>query len=136
MYFIYTITGESIEMKVAIPTMHPGGLDANLSAHFGRCETVTLVTIDRNEIKTTEVLEPQGEHACGSLPAFFAQNGADTCIVGGIGGRPFMILQQLGIKTYTVNQNMIDRPIKDIVTYFLENQFSELDQGTCQDHNH
>jgi predicted Fe-Mo cluster-binding NifX family protein len=123
-------------MKVAIPTTHPGGLDASLNAHFGRCETVTLVTIEQNEIKNTEVLTPQGEHSCGSLPALFAQNGADTCIVGGIGGRPFMILQQLGIKTYTVNQNMLDRPIKEIVTFFQENQLPELVSGTCQHHDH
>ena len=124
-----------MEMKVAIPTTHPGGLDANLNAHFGRCETITLVTIENNEIKNTEVLTPQGEHSCGSIPALFAQNGANVCIVGGIGGRPFMILQQLGIKTYSVDQMMINKPIREIVTIFLKNEFSELDNSTCQNHN-
>jgi predicted Fe-Mo cluster-binding NifX family protein len=123
-------------MKIALPTMSPGGLDSNLNAHFGQCQTVTLVTVENNAIKNAEVLKPQGAHSCGSLPALFAQNGADACIVGGIGGRPFMILQQLGIKTYSVNQAMINKSIREIINHFLENQFSELSNGTCQHKDH
>jgi predicted Fe-Mo cluster-binding NifX family protein len=119
-------------MKIALPTISPGGLEANLNAHFGQSKTVTFVTTKENKIIDSDVIIPQGEHSCGSLPNLFAQNGAEICIVGGIGGRPFMLLQQLGIKTYTVHPNMINMPIKEIVTYFLENELLELDNGTCQ----
>jgi predicted Fe-Mo cluster-binding NifX family protein len=109
-------------------------LDSSINPHFGQSETITLVTIENSEIKETSVVKPQGGHSCALLPSLFAQNGADTCIVGGIGGQPYMILQQYGIKTYTVNQDLIIKPIKDIITYFLANQLTELGSSTCQ-HN-
>ena len=122
-------------MKIAIPTINPGGLDSSINPHFGQCETVTLVTVENNEIKETNITKPQGGHSCGSLPNLFAQNGADMCIVGGIGGRPFMILQQYGIKTYTVGQDMINKSVKEIIDHFLTNQLTELGSGTCQHNN-
>lgn len=123
-------------MKIALPTISPGGLDSNMNSHFGQCETVTLVTIEKNVIKEANVIKIQGGHSCGSLPALFAQNGADTCIVGGIGGRPFMILQQYGIKTYALPQDLIGKSVREIVDFHLSNGLSELAGGSCQHHNH
>ena len=123
-------------MKIALPTISPGGLDSNINPHFGQCNTVTFVTIENKTIKETNVIEPQGGHTCGLLPALFAQNGADACIVGGIGGRPYMMLQQRGIKTYTLNQDLIGKPVREIVDFYLSNGLSELTGGTCQHHNH
>ena len=115
-----------------MPTINPGGLDSCINPHFGQCNTVTIVTIDNDAIKETYVIKPQGEHTCGLLPAIFAQNGADTCIVGGIGGRPYMMLQQYGIKTYTLTQDLIGKPVREIVNIYLSNGLSELAGGTCQ----
>ncbi|MFW9996947.1 MAG: NifB/NifX family molybdenum-iron cluster-binding protein [Candidatus Odinarchaeota archaeon] len=121
-------------MKIAFPTFSPGGLDSTINPHFGKCDSVTLVTLDGNEIKEATVIRPQGEHSCGSLPVLFAQNGADACVVGGIGGRPFIFLQQYGIRTYTINQELIDKTVKEIVNYFLKGSLAELRSGTCQHH--
>jgi predicted Fe-Mo cluster-binding NifX family protein len=124
-------------LKIAIPTISPGGLDSSINPHFGKCDTVTLVTVNENkEIKETNIVHPQGQHSCASLPQLFAQNGADTCIVGGIGARPAMFLQQSGIKTYTVGQELVDKSVKDIVNYFLTNELLEIKDGTCNDQNH
>ena len=123
-------------MKLAIPTLPPGGLDARINAHFGKCETVTFVTLENQKIDDTSVITPQGEHSCAALPALFAQNKADVCIVGGIGGRPYMILQEYGIKTYRVEQELLDKPVKDVVEFFISNQLSELENASCQDPGH
>ncbi len=119
-------------MKTAFPTFNPGGLDSNINPHFGQTEAITLITIENSEIKETNIVKPQGSHSCGALPSLFAQNGADTCIVGGIGGRPFMFLQQYGIKTFTVGQDLISKSVKEVIGHFLANQLSELGSGTCQ----
>ncbi|MHA1969497.1 MAG: NifB/NifX family molybdenum-iron cluster-binding protein [Candidatus Hodarchaeales archaeon] len=119
-------------MKIAFPTISPGGLDSNINPHFGQCNTVTFVTIENKAIKEANVIKPQGGHTCGLLPTLFAQNGADACIVGGIGGRPYMMLQQHGIKTYTVTQDLIDKRVREIIDVFLSNELSELAGGTCQ----
>ena len=124
-------------MKIAIPTISPGGLESSINPHFGKCDTVTLVTVDdNNEIKETNVVHPQGQHTCASLPQLFAQNGADTCIVGGIGARPAMFLQQSGIRTFSVSQELIQKSIKDVVSHFLENNLLEITDGTCNQQNH
>ena len=116
--------------------MSPGGLDSNINPHFGRCETVTFVTIENNEIIGTEIIKPQGAHSCASLPTLFAQNGAEICIVGGIGGRPYMILQEYGIKTFKIDSDLINKPIREIVTNFIDKGLSELKNGTCQHNDH
>ncbi|MHA1994697.1 MAG: NifB/NifX family molybdenum-iron cluster-binding protein [Candidatus Hodarchaeales archaeon] len=123
-------------MKLALPTLPPGGLESSINPHFGKCETVTFVTVENQEIQNTTVVTPQGEHSCAALPAIFAQNGADICLVGGIGGRPYMILQQYGIKTYHVNQDLINKPVKEVVDFFLTNQLTELENASCNDHGH
>jgi predicted Fe-Mo cluster-binding NifX family protein len=122
-------------LKIAFPTISPGGLDSSINPHFGQCETITLVTVEKNEIKEINVVKPHGGHSCGSIPNLFAQNGADACIVGGIGGRPYMLLQNYGIKTYTVSQDLISKSVKEVIDHFLTNQLTELDSGTCQHTN-
>ena len=72
-------------MKIALPTFSPGGLDSTINSHFGKCDSVTFVTIENGEIINTTVATPQGAHTCGTLPMMFADNKADACIVGGIG---------------------------------------------------
>ena len=121
-------------MKLAFPTLSPGGLDSSINPHFGKCETVTFVTLDNKEIIDTNIVTPQGEHSCAALPTLFAQNKADICLVGGIGGRPYMILQDYGIKTYRVDQDLINKPIKELINFFITNQLPELENASCQDH--
>jgi len=118
-------------MKIAFPSFNPGGLDSSINPHFGKCETVTLVTVEGDAIKETDVVKPQGGHSCGALPILFAQNGADTCIVGGIGGRPYMILQQYGIKTFTIGQDLLNKSIREIVFHFLSDNLTELESASC-----
>ena len=118
-------------MKIAVPTISPGGLESKINPHFGKCDTVTLVTIDDNTIKETNVVLPQGPHTCATLPQLFVQNGADTCIVGGIGARPYMFLQQNGIKTYTVGENLINKSVQDVIIHFLTSSLIEIKDGTC-----
>ncbi len=41
---------------VAIPSTLPGGLDAELGAHFGHCDLYTVVKLEQGEIKDVRVL--------------------------------------------------------------------------------
>ena len=43
-------------MKIAIPTFSPGGLDSTINPHFGKCDTVTFVTVEENAIEETNVV--------------------------------------------------------------------------------
>ena len=84
---------------VAFPSFHPGGLNAELSEHFGQCEVFTLVTVDGPRIEDVKVLpNPPHEHnGCMGPVNFLARNGAQVLIAEGMGMRPLMGFNEVGI---------------------------------------
>jgi predicted Fe-Mo cluster-binding NifX family protein len=88
--------------RIAIPSMAPGGLDAQRSGHFGHCDVFTLVDVEGGEIKAVTTV-PNQEHVQGGcmVPVnFLAQQQVNALVVGGIGMRPLMGFQQVGIDVY------------------------------------
>lgn len=70
-------------MKIAIPTA-----EGKLCMHFGHCAVFTMLDIDpeTKTITATEELVPP-PHEPGVLPAWLAEQGANTIIAGGMGQR-------------------------------------------------
>jgi len=87
---------------VAIPSSVPGGLDAPLGAHFGHCDLYTLVTLENGEIRQVEVIPsvPHQQGGCMAPVRYLAENGARKLIAGGMGLRPLMGFNQVGIEVY------------------------------------
>ena len=42
-------------MKIAIPSVLPGGLEAQVGAHFGHCDCYTLVDVEDGAVVKSEV---------------------------------------------------------------------------------
>jgi predicted Fe-Mo cluster-binding NifX family protein len=84
---------------VAIPSSHPGGLDAPLGAHFGHCDLYTLVKIAAGEVTEVATLAnvPHQQGGCMAPVNHLAENGVQVLIAGGMGMRPLMGFQQVGI---------------------------------------
>lgn len=92
-------------MKVAIATDH-----GNVSAHFGRCQTYTIVTIeDENIIEKTTISNPG--HQPGFLPRFLSEQGVSCIIAGGMGPRAQNLFEQKNINTITGVQGTVDEVI-------------------------
>ena len=87
---------------VAIPSMHPGGLDSMRSGHFGHCEVFTLVHLEDGTIQDVSVVDnpPHQQGGCQAPVNLLHSSGADAIIVGGIGMRPLMGFRQMGIEVY------------------------------------
>lgn len=87
---------------VAVPSMHPGGLDAARSGHFGHCDVFTLIRVEQGEIRDVSVVHnpPHQQGGCQAPVNLLHQSGADALIVGGIGMRPLMGFRQAGIDVY------------------------------------
>ncbi|MEW6136887.1 MAG: NifB/NifX family molybdenum-iron cluster-binding protein [Thermodesulfobacteriota bacterium] len=87
---------------VAIPSMHPGGLEAPRSGHFGHCDVFTLVHVEDGEIKDVSLVHnpPHVQGGCQGPVNLLHQSGAHAIIVGGIGMRPLMGFRQAGIDVY------------------------------------
>jgi len=89
-------------MKIAIPSMAPGGLEAEISAHFGHSDVFTMVKIEDNKITGAELVPnpPHSQGGCMAPVMLLKENGADAIIVTGIGMRPLMGFNQVGIQVF------------------------------------
>lgn len=87
---------------VAIPSSLPGGLDAALGAHFGHCDLYTVVRLEQGEVKDVQVLPnvPHQQGGCMAPVQHLASNGVQVLIAGGMGLRPLMGFDQVGIQVF------------------------------------
>ncbi len=130
-------------MRVAIPSINDGGLDSEVSDHFGRSPYYTFVDIEDGEIKNVEVLPvPFEEHGPGDLPNFVKEHGGEVVIAYGMGHRAVDFFQQLGIDVVTGAEGRI----RDVIEAFIHNML-EVDpywkekierekkrKGECKEH--
>ncbi len=89
-------------MRIAVPSEQPGGLDAAISAHFGHCACFTIVEVVNDVVASVEVLpnQPHAQGGCMAPVMFLKQHGVDHMIAGGMGMRPLMGFQQVGIQVH------------------------------------
>jgi predicted Fe-Mo cluster-binding NifX family protein len=116
---------------LAIPSSHPGGLEAMLGAHFGHCDLYTLVTLEDRSIQSVAVIPnvPHQQGGCMAPVRYLAENGAQALIAGGMGLRPLMGFNQVGISVYFGGQA---RSVGKAVQAFLDDQLPEFRQEhTC-----
>lgn len=87
---------------VALPSNAPGGMDAGLGAHFGHCDLYTLVEVEDGQIKSTKVVPnvPHQQGGCMAPVQYLAGQGVKALIAGGMGMRPLMGFNQVGIDVY------------------------------------
>ena len=90
------------EARIAIPSTLPGGLEAGIGAHFGHCDIYTLVETQNGKILDVRTLPnvPHQQGGCMAPVNHLAQNGVNVLIAGGMGMRPLMGFQQVGIQVF------------------------------------
>ena len=87
---------------VAVPSNHPGGLEAGLGPHFGHCDLYTLVRLEDGQITDVSVLPsiPHQQGGCMAPVQYLAGQGVQVLIAGGMGMRPLMGFMQAGIQVF------------------------------------
>ena len=72
------------------------------SGHFGRCECFTMVDVVDGEVGEVQVLTnaPHVEGGCMAPVLVLAEHNVDAIVVDGIGGRPLMGFNQVGIAVH------------------------------------
>jgi len=88
---------------VAIASDDDRGLDAEMSAHFGRCPFFTLALVEDGAVKEVKVApNPNAQaHVPGAMPVFIRDLGANVILAGGMGPRAVQMFQQFGIEVAT-----------------------------------
>ncbi|WP_338668857.1 NifB/NifX family molybdenum-iron cluster-binding protein [Desulfovibrio caledoniensis] len=88
--------------RIAIPSAAPGGMDAPIDAHFGHCAMYTLVDVEDGAVKEVSVVPscPHVQGGCMAPVNYLADNKVQALISGGMGMRPLMGFNQVGIQVY------------------------------------
>ena len=89
-------------IMLAVPSSGDGGLEAERSGHFGRCDCFTIVEIADGEVQAVQVIEnlPHTDGGCLGPVNLLASSGVTALIVAGIGGRPLAGFKDAGIDVY------------------------------------
>lgn len=129
-------------MKLAVPMSAPGGLEADVSDHFGHSDCFTLVTVEDGRVLSVETA-PNAPHEQGGclapVNALFGL-GVNALIAGGMGMRPLSGFQQKGI---TVYHNQGSSSAAEAVDALLAGRLPAFDRsltcggsGGCHGHDH
>jgi predicted Fe-Mo cluster-binding NifX family protein len=88
-----------MSLIVALPSTHPGGLEASPSDHFGQCDAYALVTLKDTDIEDVKALpNPSHEHGdCLGPVNLLASSGVRILIADGMGPRPLAGFTEAGI---------------------------------------
>ena len=84
--------------RIAVTAEIDNGLDSPISGHFGHCKAFIVSTVEDGEIVNVETIYNGGHTSCAQPVNLLKQNGVDVLITLGMGGRPFMAAQQVGLK--------------------------------------
>ena len=116
---------------VAVPSMLPGGLEAQRSGHFGHCDVFTLVELDNGQVVNTSTVENAAhfQGGCHVPVQILQQSGAHAIIVGGIGMRPLMGFRQVGIEVFYGPQG---ETVQSAIDQLVEGQLQPIgDNQVC-----
>ena len=88
--------------RIAIPSTQPGGMDCAVGAHFGHCDCYTVVDVADGQVTQVATLPnvPHVQGGCMAPVNHLSQNGVTVLLAGGMGMRPLMGFNQVGIKVY------------------------------------
>ena len=104
--------------RIAIPSLDQGGLDGQRSEHFGHCDVFTLVDVQNGEILevTTVSNQEHQEGGCMVPVNTLANLGVSALVVSGIGPRPLMGFNSVGIDVYhDASQPEIRPVVEDLI---------------------
>lgn len=102
---------------LAVPSNGEGGLEAERSGHFGRCDCFTVVDIEDGAIVRSRVIAnpPHVEGGCLRPVGLLAGEGVNALVVAGIGGRPLAGFNDAGITVYFDTQVPVVGAIAELV---------------------
>ena len=121
----------STTIRIAIPSEAPGGLEARRSGHFGRCECFTMVDVTDGTVGEVEILvnAPHTEGGCLGPVMLLAEHNVDAIVVDGIGGRPLMGFNQVGIAVHAG----VGGDVQTAISAYLQGGLPVVGlEGACQ----
>ena len=90
------------KFRIAVPSALPGGLEAEVGAHFGHCDLYTIIDVENGSVSQVSTLPnvPHQQGGCLAPVQYLASHGVNALLAGGMGMRPLMGFNQMGISVY------------------------------------
>jgi len=118
--------------KIAIPCVgHAADLEAQVSPHFGRCDSYAIVTLEEGKIKSTESIPSGGHSDCASPVRALADEGVTLMLVEGMGMRPYLAFKQLGIEIRCGITGTVSEAVE---SYLKGETYAMTQDGLCGQH--
>ncbi len=117
--------------RIAVPSATPGGLDSELGQHFGHCDLYTIIEVENGAVSLVNTLPnvPHVQGGCMAPVNHLAGNGVNILIAGGMGMRPLMGFNQVGIDVFFGGNA---QSVGDAVSSFLEGRLTRFTaEYTC-----
>ena len=88
--------------RIAVPSTQPGGMESAVGAHFGHCDCYTVVDVADGKITNVATLPnvPHIQGGCMAPVNHLSENGVTVLLAGGMGMRPLMGFNQVGIEVF------------------------------------
>ena len=100
----------------AVPSDAPGGVDADISGHFGHCDAFSLFRIDNGRVVETTIMPAEPHDNCLAPVRLLALRGVTAIAAYGMGARPLDGFLASGIQPYHAGQL---RRVGDVVDAFV-----------------
>lgn len=84
-----------------------------VSPHFGRCASYTIVDLEDGKVVTKEVVNNPG-HEPGFLPQYLHKSGVSVIVAGGMGPRAQSLFKEVGIDVYLGAEGSVDTVIEHL----------------------
>lgn len=109
--------------KIAVPVISNDEKQV-VSDHFGKAPFFAVVELEGENIKKTEFIENKHEGGCANVVGILGQNGVNVLLVKGIGGRPKLACDSIGISVYRAERDTVSESVIEFIK-------GSMDINTC-----
>ncbi|MGD8307437.1 MAG: NifB/NifX family molybdenum-iron cluster-binding protein [Ignavibacteria bacterium] len=120
-------------MRICIPIKENNGLDSEVYSHFGSANSFIIYDANSQEYTISDNSDSQHIHGqCQPMKSIQDKN-IDVVIVGGIGERAILKLNEMNIKVFKSEIGTA----KSNIEFFERSELQELTpEFACTNHNH
>jgi len=129
--------GEGLEaedvgrIRLAIPCTGQASLQAEVSGHFGHCDSYAIVTVEERRIRSVESVSNQNHIDCAASVSRLVENGVDLMLVQAMGMRPYLAFKEHGIE---VRRGIIGTVAEAVDSYLKGETFPMEQDSLCEHH--
>ncbi|WP_339136586.1 MAG: NifB/NifX family molybdenum-iron cluster-binding protein [Candidatus Electrothrix sp. GW3-4] len=124
----------SSSLFLAVPSNTPGGLEAEISEHFGHCDLFTLINIQEGKVTKVDTVAnvEHGAGGCMEPVLLLKDQGVQAIIVGGMGARPMQALAEVNIDVYFAEKKSLKK-VQEAVDGIVQGNFPVMRaEQTCK----